>query len=140
MTKHFDIKPLQFAFKFCMLLIGISFFYSCIEDGRSKDNIGLSTRDIEFSASADSVIITTQGEFWWINHIFFNDQYYNNENVDQEADSYIIVEQNFVIERRDRKTLFVKIDANNTGENRTMVISLQAGDYFDSVEITQSGN
>jgi hypothetical protein len=42
---------------------------SCIrirKDGDWDDNIKLSVRTDEFTAVADSVIITTKGSWWWI--------------------------------------------------------------------------
>jgi hypothetical protein len=45
-----------------------------------------------------------------------------------------------LIERRDKNTLFIKLEANNTEKERVMNITLEAGDYFDYVTIKQAGD
>ena len=130
--------------KFILLLLGIVLISSCNKEepiGKWEDNIKLSTKNVELGVNLDSVIITTEGDWWWIDGIYLADStysYYNNENINLESDSYTITENNFVVERRDKHTLFIKLDKNVTGKERVMKIGLQAGDYFDSVTIKQS--
>lgn len=132
--------------KAVILLISIFFIISCSSEkedpiGLWDDNIKLSTKSVEFGVKADSVIITTEGDWWWIVSISLNDSTYcynNNENINLESDSYTIIEDNFVVERREKNTLFVKLDDNVTGDERVLIIGLEAGDYFDSVRINQS--
>jgi predicted protein tyrosine phosphatase len=124
------------------LLIIIAFSVSSCEEpiGKWDDNIKLSTRYVEFNAKADSAIITTQGDWWWIDGISANDstyQYHNRKDINLESDSYTIKEDFFVVERRDKNTLFVKFEENLTKEERLMIIGLEAGDYFDYVKIKQ---
>lgn len=132
--------------KAVILLLSIFLISSCTNKdplGQWDDNILLSTKSVEFGAGADSTIITTGGDWWWIDGISFNDstyQYYGSEEVDLESDSYTIAEEGFVVERRDKNTLFIKLDKNETGEERSMGISLEAGDYFDYVNVTQAAN
>lgn len=45
-----------------------------------------------------------------------------------------------MVERRDKNTLFMKLNDNNTAKERVMTITLEAGDYFDYVTIKQSSN
>ena len=130
--------------KLILFLLGIILISSCNKEepiGKWEDNIKLSTKNVAFEVKSDSVIITTEGDWWWIDGISLNDStysYYNNENVNLESDSYIITETNFVVERRDKHTLFIKLDENLTGKERVMIIGLEAGDYFDNVKIKQS--
>ncbi len=130
-------------YKSIILFLCIFLVSSCSDpvEGKWDDNIKLSAKNFEFGAKVDSVIITTGGDWWWIDEISIDDStfsYYNNENVNFKLDSYSIVENSFVIERRDKNTLFIKLEENITGKERVMRIGLQAGNYFDYVTIKQS--
>lgn len=70
----------------------------------------------------------------------FGIQYDDREDINTESDSYSIIEEHFLVERRDKNTLFVKINENNTGEQRSMKISFEAGNYFDYLNIKQAAN
>ncbi|PLW95330.1 MAG: hypothetical protein C0591_11220 [Marinilabiliales bacterium] len=133
--------------KVIFLFLSIILISSCSKKdtpiGLWDDNIKLSTKNVEFGVNADSVVITTEGDWWWVAEITLNDSsysYYNNENINLESDSYTIIEDHFVVERRDKNTLFIKLDENMTGEERVMIITLEAGDYFDHVKINQLAN
>lgn len=133
--------------KATILIMGIFFIISCSEKdnyiGIWDDNIKLSTKNVSLKAKADSVLITTEGDWWWINEISFEDStysYYHREDINIESKYYSIKEYCFVVERRDKNTLFVKLNENNTGNERIMNISLEAGNYFDYVNITQVAN
>ncbi len=100
---------------------------------------------MELTSKTDSVIITTKGNWWGIEGISFENRTYryyeredDRENIDTESDSYSIIEECFVLERRDKNTLFVKINENNTGKERIMNITFSAGNYFDYVCIKQA--
>jgi hypothetical protein len=112
---------------------------SCILifDGKWDDNIKLSDKSVEFGSAADSTIITTQGTTWWIVGISVNDTNYYGWNINPQSTSYTIREDCVTVSRRDAHTLFLKLEANRTGYHRTVRISLEAGDYFDSVTINQ---
>jgi hypothetical protein len=123
----------------------IVFLSSCNDIFRQKgdwdDNIKLSTKNVDFKSGADSVIIKTQGTWWWVDGISVNDSnyhYYGREDINLESENYKITEDFFIVERQDKNTLFIKMDENNTGEIRLMNISLEAGDYFDQVSIKQA--
>lgn len=115
---------------------------SCSQsEGKWDDNIGLSAHEVNFSSSKDSVIITTEGSWWWINSISLNDStysYYFNDDVDLESDTFIIKEDDFSIERRNKNTLFILMEENASSEERILKIWFQAGNYFDHVFITQA--
>lgn len=109
--------------------------------GDWDDNIKLSANTAEFGAKADSVLISTEGDSWMIATVYFNDTAYSGyyrDDIDFESYPYSIVGDNFVVERRDKNTLFVKLDENETGEERTMGIVLNDWNYFDQVVIKQS--
>ena len=57
--------------------------------------------------------------------------------VDLQADNYIIKQDCFVVERRDKNTLFIKAEANPNNVKRIISVGLEAGDYFDRVTVTQ---
>jgi len=130
--------------KILILIISLFLLLSCADkqdpEGLWDDIIQLSTKSARLKATTDSVTITTGGDWWWINGIEFNDStyiYYNREDIDLESDNYSIQENCFLVERRDKNTLFVQLDENTTGNERSLIISLEAGDYFDNVVIHQ---
>jgi hypothetical protein len=109
--------------------------------GDWDDNIKLSTKHVDFKVETDSIIISTEGAGWWVDGISFEDslfQYYNREDKKMKSDDYLILEEDFLVERRHRNTLFIKLEENNTGQIRVMKITLQAGNYFDSVTVKQA--
>ena len=124
---------------FALLIVLINISYSCTKaEGDWEDNIKLSTKKVEFSALGDSVIVTTGGSWWWINNISVNGNYFHAASDSIcDLDSYLIAHDCFIVERRDKHTLFVKVDENPLNEKRIILVELEAGDYFDSVTITQ---
>jgi len=132
------------SFFMISLLAATAALWSCTEtkdEGDWDDNIHLSQKTDEFNASGDSIIITTQGEWWWITDIAVNGTYYYNfPDVDLEANSYVIAQDGFMVERRNKTTLFIRLDANPLNTARVVKVGLEAGDYFDSVTITQNAS
>lgn len=130
-----------------ILIVSLFILTSCSDKedliGIWDDNIKLSSNNVELTSKTDSVTITTEGDWWWIDNISLEDSlygYYGREDVNLESDSYSIIEEQFMVKRLDKNTLFVKMNENNTGEERIMNITFQAGDYFDYVNIKQVGN
>jgi hypothetical protein len=121
---------------FSLLILSITLILmSC---GGWPDNIKLSTKSAEFSANGDSIIITTKGG-WWLTGITVDDNhFYNFDGIDILADSFTIKKDCFVFERRDRYTLFIKLEPNSLNTKRIVIIELESGDYFDRVTITQN--
>jgi hypothetical protein len=106
--------------------------------GKWDDNIKLSTRKVEFNASADSVTITTGDTAWWIDGVSVNDKYYHDTiRTDPAAVPYLFKKDCFVLDRQDKNTLFIKVEENTLNVPRVISVELQAGDYFDRVTITQ---
>jgi hypothetical protein len=107
------------------------------KDGDWDDNIKLSVRTDEFTATPDSIIITTKGSWWWISDITVNDNHFYGFGINPDSESYIIKKDCFLVERRDEHTLFIRLDENPLNVRRIVTIGLEAGDYFDRVTITQ---
>jgi hypothetical protein len=124
---------------FDLIIILIVAFYSCSKPkGLWEDNIHLSTKNVSFSSSEDSVIIKTGGDWWRISDVSVDRTwYYDFTGVDLQSDSYKIKQSCFEVERRDKNTLFIKVDANPNNIKRIITVGLEAGDYFDRVTITQ---
>jgi hypothetical protein len=117
-------------------ILFISLFLSSC--GGWKDNIKLSTKSVVFSGNGDSVLISTKGGGWWISSISVDDTNYAHfPGVDILADSYVIKEDCFVVERRQKYTLFIKLDENHLNVSRIVKVVLEDGDYHDGVTITQ---
>ncbi len=126
--------------KVMILIMSISILTSCTDEkeeviGKQGDNIKLSQKSAKFSYKADSITINTQGNFWWINGVEYSDSVYYPEM------SYnlpvTIKDNSFSVEHRDEKTLFIKMEENNTGIERGLEIVVQGGNYFDYVYISQ---
>lgn len=139
------IRILRKSLYFVGLALVLAVFSSCEDKeepiGLWGDVIKLSAKYADFSADADSAIITTEGDWWWVQGISINDSSYTSfrmGEVDMESEHYVITEDCFIVERRDKNTLFIQLNENLTGEVRRMTITLEAGDYFDYVGITQA--
>lgn len=133
--------------KIVILILSIFAITACADKeepiGKWSDNIKLSTKNVVFSATADSVSISTEGDWWWIEGITFDDStymYYGRDDIDLESEMYTIQEEHFTVKRCDKNTLFVKFNENKTNKKREMRITLEAGDYFDYVNIEQAAN
>lgn len=126
-------------------LFGVSFLLmlivSCTKqanDGDWDDNIKLSVKSAEFSASGDSITIKTGGNWWWVTDISINGtDFYHFPDVNLESEVYLILCDDICVERRDKNTLFIRAAQNPQNVKRLITIGLQAGDYFDRVSITQ---
>jgi hypothetical protein len=106
--------------------------------GGWRDNIKLSRKSAEFSAAGDSIIITTKGDTWWLSSVSVDTaNYYSFLGINVLSSSYTVKQDCFTIEKRDKTTLFIKLLENPLSVNRIVKVWLEAGDYFDSVKITQ---
>jgi len=126
------------------LLAATAALGSCTEtkdEGDWDDNIQLSQKTAQFKAVGDSVIITTKGDWWWVDGVtVVGQKYYIFPDVDIEADSYVMADDGFIVERRNKTTLVIKLDANSLNTERVVRVGLEAGDYFDSVTIIQNAS
>ncbi|GAF02287.1 hypothetical protein [Saccharicrinis fermentans] len=140
-------RLLSLNMKNLMIVIASIFILNSCSDkdqliGKWDDVIKLSTKHVDLEAKTDSATITTKGDGWWIDAITFEDSiysYYGREDINLESHSFRIIEKHFLVEKRDKNTLFVKINENNTEDDRVMNITFEAGDYFDYVNIQQAG-
>lgn len=122
-----------------LLVIAIALFSCTTKDreGDWDDNIKLSGKTFEIGASSDSVTVTTGGSSWWINNVSVNGESDYAMSDDFSLVGCKIKHDFYMIERRNKNTLFIKMAENTGAVKRTIVVGLQAGDYFDSVTITQ---
>ena len=110
-------------------------------DGDWDDNIKLSQKEAKLTAENDSVVITTEGEWWWIDNISLNgESNFDLSGIDTTTKNFIIDETEFKIERKNTTEIHVEMTKNQTGSERILIIGLEAGDYFDRIIITQSAN
>lgn len=109
--------------------------------GQWDDIIKLSQKEAQFSSEKDSVLITTEGQWWWVTGISFNgNSNYDLSGIDVTSDNFTIDEPEFKVERRSSTEIYIEMAKNQTDSLRTLNIELEAGDYFDGVKITQSAN
>ena len=110
-------------------------------DGKWDDNIKLSENNITISAEANTVLITTKGTSWWIAGVLLYDNSdYDISNTDTTQEDFVIATEDFIIERKNAKEIHVSMKQNNTGSERTLTVSLQAGNYFDGFQVHQSAD
>jgi len=107
---------------------GIILLSSC---GMCRDHVKPSPKSVVFGPQADSVTITTKSAFWRITGVTLNDSVYRF-NIQQDSMKGCC----FSVAKRGT-TLFVKLGENNTGKERLMVVSLEAGDCFYHINVKQ---
>jgi hypothetical protein len=121
-------------------LFVFSVFMTLTACGSWPDNIKLSVKSAAFSPDGDSLTVTTKGGSWWLTNIKADNIYYDKfDGIDVLSDSYTIKQDYINFERRDRKTIFIRLDPNATMNVRTVIFELEDGDYFDRITITQNG-
>ena len=87
-----------------LLIIIILSFSSCESErpiGLWDDNIKLSEKEAQFSSDKNSIVINTEGEWWWIHEISLNgNSSFDLNGIDTAANNFIIEETEFRIERK----------------------------------------
>lgn len=106
--------------------------------GKWEDIIKLSQKKVFFDANENTITITTEGEWWWINAISLNNTYIDFSEIDTTLDNYSIVKPEFTFERIDATIIKIKMSENLAETERILRISIEAGDYFDGIVVTQS--
>jgi hypothetical protein len=124
---------------FILIVFSITLILSSC--GGWRDNIKLSTKTARFSSKGDSILITTKGDSWWLSYISVDNKMFDKfDGIDVLADSYIVKQDCFIFQRRDKNSLFIKLEPNPLNLKRIVIFELEAGDYFDRVTITQNPN
>lgn len=103
------------------------------EDGKSIDNIVLSTKSLSFPKNISTGLVTTKGENWWFNIVKAN----NNEIYEDLFDEDIITGTWFTITRFDKKSILIDVQENLTNKSRSIDIELSSGNYYDNIKISQ---
>ena len=127
-----------------LLIIIILSFSSCESErpiGLWDDNIKLSEKEAQFSSDKNSIVINTEGEWWWIHEISLNgNSSFDLNGIDTAANNFIIEETEFKIERKNTTEIHIEMTKNETNSERILFIGLEAGNYFDGIKIIQLGN
>ena len=106
--------------------------------GDWQDNIKLSTKVVSFNSGKDSVTIKTGGDFWWLTCISLDGTPHTDfGKTNVQTYPYSVKQDYFYFTRVDKNTIAIKADANGTTVSRSIVVNLEAGDYFDAIKITQ---
>ena len=112
-------------------------FSSCVKQtGQWSDNIHLSGKKFTFNANGDSVLITTKGKWWWLKFAQL-DSTYTPMPSDAVLCDFAYSDSSFQVVRKGCDTLIVKMNENKASASRVLIVGLEAGDYFDGVQITQ---
>lgn len=126
-----------------LLLLSLFIIISCSKDQDSPigiwdDNIKLSQKEVEFDANENTITLTTEGEWWWIDELRFNGMNINLEDLDTTTDNFVIEDNEFRIERKNATEIHISMNENLGNTERELLIGLEAGDYFDRIKVSQS--
>jgi len=122
------------------LVIFINFFITCkriAPTGKWEDRIQLSGKDFTFNTTGDSVLITAKGSWWGINCVYLDSTAIQINTPSNDYCNFTYADSNMKIVSSNCKSLIVKMNANNTNKDRTLCMTLWAGDYYDGVRILQ---
>ena len=147
------------------LLLVLPFcFFSCDSeevDGKWPDIIEFNTREATFDSDGGMQKITSKGDWWWIlEYISINGESihlmndpeitvemgkikgWDNPNViyDEGADMEIkkIEGPWYTITKDGFQTLIIETKPNDTNLPRSFILHIEAGNYFDYIQIFQS--
>ncbi len=124
-----------------LILVGLFFInHSCtsVEGDCDGDTIKLSKNEVVFNGNKNAIKITTKGTFWWISDLQFNGKYINlQKEAKQTGDNFLIINDDFTVERKSKTEIFIEMSENNTGKERKLRIGVQAGNCFDGITVIQ---
>lgn len=124
---------------FIVLILSV-FLFSCSDSGEVgnwDDNIKLSQKEVQFTSAENSVVITTGQDGWWLLDVSLDGN--TDFEVTENPDGLFLLEENeFIVERRSPKEIYIEMSANTTSTERILQIGLQNGNYFDGIRITQA--
>ena len=117
-------------------------FISCSnnQDGKWDDNIKLSTKKVTFNSNENTAIVTTGRTNWWLEGITLNGTYLDLQQIDGTSQNFIVTHSDFTIERINGNAIKITMNENTTNAERILIISLQNGNYFDGIKVTQEAN
>ncbi|NDV97322.1 hypothetical protein D0T84_20820 [Dysgonomonas sp. 521] len=104
-------------------------------EGRYKDNIHLSKKNVDFNAKASSDVITTKGEGWKFDVITDNDVRTDYSNEKEEIKDYS--SDWITVTKADEKTIKFEVQENKTGKQRILYLALFNWGYSDLITVTQ---
>lgn len=127
----------QISFVLLFLIIGL---ISC-DSGQNKqhDCIQLSQKHADLSAQGDSIVISTEGDYWWINDVNADGRYMYAALEDITSDFANIKGEWFSVEKLGKQRLIVKVSENTSKNIRKIIITLESGNYFDRINVFQKG-
>lgn len=131
MKKSYDI--VKGIVSIVVVIFSIS---GCI--GKGKDTIHLSAHEMTVNADAQTVTVTTEGDRWWYDAV-----YYSTDDGGKEVVSEVLGKLDFdglwftVTDSEDHKSIYVNLQKNETGKDRYVRVSVWEGDFFDSFTVTQ---
>jgi len=132
-------KIIIYGFITLILIFIISSCTSENEDGKWDDNIKLSQKTVTLNSNENSITITTESTYWWLNGISLNNDIIDLTSVDKLSKNFVIINPDFQVERKeDGKKIIITLNQNNTNSERILVIGMQNGDYFDGIKIIQA--
>jgi hypothetical protein len=132
-------KIIIYGFLTLILIFMISSCTSGNEDGKWDDNIKLSQKTVTLNSNENSITITTESTYWWLNGISLNNDIIDLTSVDKLSENFVIINPDFQVERKeDGKKIIITLNQNNTNSERILVIGMQNGDYFDGIKIIQA--
>ena len=100
----------------------------------------MSQKEVQFDANENTILITTEGEGWWIAEIALDNSNVDISSINTTADNFVIDEPEFSIERKNTTEIHITVTKNETGVERKLLITLEAGNYFDHIIVTQAAN
>lgn len=110
------------------------------KDGDWDDNIKLSQKEVQFSSTQNNIEILTEGTGWWIGEVSMNGESFDLNGIDTTKENFTIEQTEFSIERKNSTEVYISMQQNQSETERVLLIGLQAGNYFDGIKVTQSGN
>lgn len=130
-------------FIIAMTLLMVGTFTSCSGDdkpGDWEDNIKLSTRTVDFDINRGSSVVTTGKQGWWFGSVEIAGKHYYPEHTGNNPGEELtaITAEWLTVRKTDGKTILVFVEKNLTEADRSAVIVLQNGNYFDRITVTQT--
>ena len=123
---------------FTFLFLGIALFSCERADGIWDDNIKLSTKELILESPQSSSTITTQSTNWWLDGISLDGNNVDLSSIDKLSKNFTLINPEFQIERKeDGKKIFIIMNKNSSNADRILIVSLQNGNYFDRIKVTQ---